>query len=599
MRSRFRVRNYSAHVMIDAYTRRAFSISALKKPLSVLSLNMAFQFLTNYLHSLISYFRIDVSNDRESSDGSQVDECLNISPAGSSVDPETFSAVTFSSQEELCSGNESGAYKDVSAANRMEDASGERCPTAPLCTDQDIPAIVNSHAQPANDSKAKTLDVQRGCTERGQSTDSGSPSESKDASKKQQLLRECSKPNWTPPSTDGDNSGVCALYRLCPQLAPGAVIAKPAWAASRVRGRLTFNSPLFSEGDFELRVLHNKVCLEFVQVDAEKMHGYIRVLNTACEKDVTVYYTESEWKMVHTTKAKWVESVSGGRMDRFAFTIPGRESEGDIMFSLTFNGISDNNKGNNYTVTYEHCRPRVSSRSCLTAPLCTNQGIPVTANSYTQPAKDCKAKTLDVLRGCCTEREKSTESGSPSGSFTKHKDGCQKKLLQLLSKCSKPNWTPPSNDDDNSGVCALYRLCPQLAPGAVIAKHAQAASRVRGRLTFNSPLFSEGDFELRVLHNKVCLEFVQVDAEEIHGYIRILNAAYEKDVTVYYTESEWKMVHTTKAKWVESVSGGRMDRFAFTIPGRVSEGDIMFSLTFNGISDNNKGNNYTVTYEHY
>ena len=79
---------------------------------------------------------------------------------------------------------------------------------------------------------------------------------------------------------------------------------QPAQVASRVRGRVTFNSPLFSEGDFELRVLHDKVCLEFVQVDAEKIHGYIRVLNTAYEKDVTVYYTESEWKMVHTTKVK-------------------------------------------------------------------------------------------------------------------------------------------------------------------------------------------------------------------------------------------------------------------------------------------------------
>ena len=179
---------------------------------------------------------------------------------------------------------------------------------------------------------------------------------------------------------------------------------------------------------------------------------------------------------------------------------------------------------------------------------------------------------------------------------------CKKASVVEAYSAPMPKWVPPTDDcdDKDSGVCALYQICPQLAPGAVSTVPTQPhTTRVKGQVAFNSPLFSERDFELRITKEKVCLEFIQIDAEEIRGYIRVLNTTFEKDVKVYYTNNKWKNVCTTQAYWVESVCNGKMDRFFFTIPGRQSVGDLTFSLTFNEIRDDNKGHNYTVTYKHY
>ena len=149
---------------------------------------------------------------------------------------------------------------------------------------------------------------------------------------------------------------------------------------------------------------------------------------------------------------------------------------------------------------------------------------------------------------------------------------------------------------DAQEECILHCIIPKLSAtrGNCAARKPQQTS---GKVTFNSPLFSEGDFELRIIHEKVCLEFVQIDANEIHGYVRVLNTTYIKDVTVYYTKNKWKIVRSRKAKWVETVSDGTMDRFVFTIPGRQSVGNLLFSVEFNGTLDNNKGHYYTVAYE--
>ena len=151
---------------------------------------------------------------------------------------------------------------------------------------------------------------------------------------------------------------------------------------------------------------------------------------------------------------------------------------------------------------------------------------------------------------------------------------------------------------DAQEECILHRIIPKLSATRVNSSAQRPrAQRTTGKVTFNSPLFSEGDFELRIIHEKVCLEFVQIDANEIHGYVRVLNTTYVKDVTVYYTKNKWKIVRSRKAKWVETVSDGTMDRFVFTIPGRQSVGNLLFSVEFNGTLDNNKGHYYTVAYE--
>ena len=153
-------------------------------------------------------------------------------------------------------------------------------------------------------------------------------------------------------------------------------------------------------------------------------------------------------------------------------------------------------------------------------------------------------------------------------------------------------------------MCPLYQLCPQLAPGAKVKMHPSSVRppRVKGKVAFNSPLLSEKDFNFRVSQDKVCLEFIQLDTSEpkIHGYIRVLNTAYAKEVTVVSTiekESNWKIVCSGQAEWVESVEDGTMDRFKFTIAGIESVGKVMFIIKFNGEVDDNKGEKYTVVYE--
>ena len=120
----------------------------------------------------------------------------------------------------------------------------------------------------------------------------------------------------------------------------------------RTRGKVTFNAPLFAEGDFELRVIHEMVCLESVTIDTDTIRGFIRVLNTTMEKDMSVRYSTDNWKTFRDRAAEWVEMVSDGRMDRFAFTLPARHSVGDLAFSVAFNGHRDNNKGQNYTIVF-------------------------------------------------------------------------------------------------------------------------------------------------------------------------------------------------------------------------------------------------------
>lgn len=150
----------------------------------------------------------------------------------------------------------------------------------------------------------------------------------------------------------------------------------------------------------------------------------------------------------------------------------------------------------------------------------------------------------------------------------------------------------------NGQECILHRILPKLSSKTLKSSAKKPTHvRTRGKVTFNSPLFSEGDFNLRILHEKVCLEFIQIDSNEIHGYVRVLNTTYVKDVTVHYTKNNWKIVRTKKAEWVETVNNGAMDRFVFTIPGRQSVGQLSFSIKFNGILDDNKGHNYTVAYE--
>ena len=174
-------------------------------------------------------------------------------------------------------------------------------------------------------------------------------------------------------------------------------------------------------------------------------------------------------------------------------------------------------------------------------------------------------------------------------------------VISKQEEDSPPTECPRTTSDDDQDICPLYRLCPQLAPGAKNRMYPSPPlqTRVEGKVLFNSPLFSEKDFEMRVTKDNVCLEFVQLEERMIRGFILVTNTRYEKDVTVMYTveKPNWKIASTSKAEWEKTVCDGAVDRFSFCIPALETTGNVSFSITLNGtFTDDNKGQNYTVAY---
>ena len=306
---------------------------------------MLFENVKNILRSLFSYFNIEGAAVSVRSyvllETPDARTDFVIPPEGSSVDPvpllsvskietaprhrDTLSSLDDSNEPGECSENgeeSTRADEDAGAISAVQDVVEDALSKVSLCAD--------------------TLS-QELCTDAEKN-----PSSIEEAVDDKAALR--------PETSSADASageGTCLLYRLFPSASPTANPTTTAQTHVQIRGEVTFNSPLFSEGDFNLRIIHEKVCLEFVQIDPKQIHGYVRVLNTTYDKDVTVHYTVNDWETTCSRKAEWTETVSEGTMDRFAFTIPGRESAGDLSFSITFNGIADANKGRNYTVAYK------------------------------------------------------------------------------------------------------------------------------------------------------------------------------------------------------------------------------------------------------
>ena len=174
--------------------------------------------------------------------------------------------------------------------------------------------------------------------------------------------------------------------------------------------------------------------------------------------------------------------------------------------------------------------------------------------------------------------------------------------LIIPKKEDSPPTECPRTASDDDEMCPLYRLCPQLAPGAKNKMYPSSPlhTRVEGKVLFDSPLFSEKDFELRVEKEKVCLEYLQLEERMIQGFIRVTNTGYEKEVMVLYTleKPNWKVGSSCKAKWEESVCDGTMDRFFFCFYGLETVGKVSFRISYNGtFTDDNNGQNYTVAYE--
>lgn len=117
---------------------------------------------------------------------------------------------------------------------------------------------------------------------------------------------------------------------------------------------------------------------------------------------------------------------------------------------------------------------------------------------------------------------------------------------------------------------------------------------------FEQPVNRE-DFLDRIKKQFVCLESVVCDKTIIRGFVRVLNVAYRKEVTVRYSTDGWKTMRNERADYLSTSSNGSTDTFFFRIilPAiwleKVTvEFAICYSVEGNIYWDNNNFKNYSI-----
>nr|XP_061796056.1 protein phosphatase 1 regulatory subunit 3E-like [Nerophis lumbriciformis] len=119
---------------------------------------------------------------------------------------------------------------------------------------------------------------------------------------------------------------------------------------------LQFTSP-GTLPDFEQKVREVKVLLESVETDEFSLSGFVRVLNLAFEKSVSLRYSLNNWITFMDSLASYVPHSSDGTTDRFSFKVvmpTYMENGGTLQFAIKYTvggeDFWDNNNGNNYKV---------------------------------------------------------------------------------------------------------------------------------------------------------------------------------------------------------------------------------------------------------
>uniref|UniRef100_A0A3B5LTZ4 CBM21 domain-containing protein n=1 Tax=Xiphophorus couchianus TaxID=32473 RepID=A0A3B5LTZ4_9TELE len=104
------------------------------------------------------------------------------------------------------------------------------------------------------------------------------------------------------------------------------------------------------------------------------------------------------------------------------------------------------------------------------------------------------------------------------------------------------------------------------------------------------------------LEVKVLLETVQTDDFTLSGFVRVLNLAFEKSVSLRYSLNNWITFMDSLATYVPDSNDGVTDKFSFKIvmPAYLDNGStLQFAIKYcvggHEFWDNNNGNNYKVT----
>ncbi|XP_078411649.1 uncharacterized protein LOC144688687 [Cetorhinus maximus] len=114
------------------------------------------------------------------------------------------------------------------------------------------------------------------------------------------------------------------------------------------------------------------------------------------------------------------------------------------------------------------------------------------------------------------------------------------------------------------------------------------------------------NFDERLNRQKVCLEAVTESELVISGTILVINLAYQKEVTVRYTSSDWKFFTDVPALF-EISNENKTDRFTFTLnlsihhvkPGSCIQFAIKYTVNGMEFWDNNDSKNYMMTYQSF
>ncbi|XP_070815857.1 protein phosphatase 1, regulatory subunit 3Db [Chaetodon trifascialis] len=136
-------------------------------------------------------------------------------------------------------------------------------------------------------------------------------------------------------------------------------------------------------------------------------------------------------------------------------------------------------------------------------------------------------------------------------------------------------------------------------------------------MPYFKPCFPENvgaqpDFLTRLCTQSVCLEQVLCSEQGITGTIQVLNLAYEKEVIVRYSFTNWRTLTQTTASWVSrgchaESEAPETDVFRFRLPvppfilqpGAILEFAICYHVKGSNYWDNNNGHNYKLSCHSY
>lgn len=136
-------------------------------------------------------------------------------------------------------------------------------------------------------------------------------------------------------------------------------------------------------------------------------------------------------------------------------------------------------------------------------------------------------------------------------------------------------------------------------------------------LPYFKPCFPENmdahpDFQTRLQFQNVCLQKVVCSEQGITGTLQVLNLAYEKEVRVHYSFTNWRTHSASAASWVSRGPHGEYnahdtDIFRFRLPvppfilqpGAALEFAICYRVRGCEYWDNNNGNNYKLSCHSY